>query len=57
LPSNPSPLDDPLLSMDNVVLTPHVAGVTYETAHRRGVAAAENIRRLARGDEPLYAIT
>jgi phosphoglycerate dehydrogenase-like enzyme len=53
----PLPADDPLLSLDNVVLTPHVAGSTYETSRRRGVAAAENVKRVARGDEPLYVVT
>jgi phosphoglycerate dehydrogenase-like enzyme len=53
----PLPLDDPLLTMDNVVLTPHVAGATYETSRRRGAAAAENAHRVARGDEPLYVVT
>jgi phosphoglycerate dehydrogenase-like enzyme len=53
----PLPLDDPLMSMDNVVLTPHVAGATYETSQRRAAAAAENVRRVAKGDEPLYVIT
>jgi D-3-phosphoglycerate dehydrogenase / 2-oxoglutarate reductase len=53
----PLPLDDPLLSSDNVVLTPHVAGATYETAHRRGTAAAQNVQRVATGDQPLYVVT
>jgi phosphoglycerate dehydrogenase-like enzyme len=53
----PLPLDDPLLTMDNVVLTPHVAGTTYETSRRRGAAAAENVQRVARGDEPRYVVT
>jgi D-3-phosphoglycerate dehydrogenase len=48
----PLPLDDPLLSMDNVVLTPHVAAATYETARRRASAAADNVHRVARGDKP-----
>jgi phosphoglycerate dehydrogenase-like enzyme len=53
----PLPLDDALLTMDNVVLTPHVAAATYETARRRGSAAAENVQRVASGDEPLYVVT
>jgi hypothetical protein len=47
----PPPLDGPLLSMDNVVFTPHVAGATYETSRRRGTAAAQNVQRVARGDK------
>jgi len=53
----PLPLDDPLLALDNVVLTPHVAGATYETSRRRGAAAAENVQRVARGDQPLFVVT
>lgn len=53
----PLPLDDPLLVMDNVVLTPHVAGSTYATSRRRSAAAAENVQRVAKGDEPLYVVT
>jgi phosphoglycerate dehydrogenase-like enzyme len=53
----PLPLDHPLLAMDNVVLTPHVAGATYETSRRRGAAAAENVQRVAMGDEPLYVVS
>ena len=52
----PLPLDDPLLSMDNVVLTPHVAGATYETSRRRASAAVGNVHRVARGDKPLNVI-
>jgi phosphoglycerate dehydrogenase-like enzyme len=52
----PLPLDDPLLTLDNVVLTPHVAGATYETSRRRAAGAAENVRRVARGEAPLYVV-
>lgn len=52
----PLPLDDPLLSMDNVVLTPHVAGATYETSRRRASAAVGNVHRVARGDKPLNVV-
>jgi D-3-phosphoglycerate dehydrogenase / 2-oxoglutarate reductase len=48
---------DPLRDLDNVVLTPHIAGGTTGTSRRRAQAVAENIRRTARGEPPLYAIT
>jgi phosphoglycerate dehydrogenase-like enzyme len=53
------PLDpgSPLLQLDNVVLTPHVAGVTTGTSRRRAEAVAENVRRTAAGLAPLYSIT
>ena len=47
----------PLLHMDNVIATPHRAGVTWGTARRRGQAAAENVRRVAEGMPPLYLVT
>jgi phosphogluconate 2-dehydrogenase len=53
----PLPPDSPLLALDNVVLTPHVAGVTTGTSRRRAGAVAENVRRTAAGLAPLYSIT
>jgi phosphoglycerate dehydrogenase-like enzyme len=52
----PPALDNPLLHMDNVIATPHRAGVTWGTARRRGAAAAENAARVARGEAPLYLV-
>jgi len=49
--------DDPLLELDNVVLTPHIAGVTVGTSRRRAEAVAENVRRTAAGLPPLYVVT
>ncbi len=47
----------PLLQMENVVCTPHIAGVTKETAQRRGQAAAENVDRVSKGLPPLHLVT
>jgi phosphoglycerate dehydrogenase-like enzyme len=47
----------PLLHMDNVIATPHIAGGTAETSRRRMQAAAENIMRVAQGLPPLYRVT
>ena len=52
----PAP-DNPLFSMDNVVLTPHVAGFTDEGKRRMGVTAAEDILRVLRGEKPKYPVT
>ena len=42
----------PLLSLDNVVLTPHLAGMTQESRARMSVAAAEEVLRMLRGERP-----
>jgi D-3-phosphoglycerate dehydrogenase len=42
----------PLLSLDNVVLTPHLSGMTVESRARMGVAAAEEMLRMLRGERP-----
>ena len=47
----------PFLRLENVVATPHVAGVTTGTSRRRAAAAAENVDRVARGLLPLYLVT
>ena len=44
--------DDPLLTLRNVVITPHIAWITTGTFDRSFVLAAENCRRLQTG-EPL----
>jgi D-3-phosphoglycerate dehydrogenase len=54
--TEPPPADHPFLTLDNVVATPHLAGVTYGTSRRRGEACAENVRRVAGGLPPLYEI-
>jgi phosphoglycerate dehydrogenase-like enzyme len=46
--------DHPLLQLPNVIATPHIAGGTRGTSRRRGQSAAENIVRMASGQEPLY---
>ena len=46
----------PVFQLPNVVVTPHIAGVTYETSVRRAECAAENVDRVAQGLEPLYRI-
>ena len=42
-----------LLSLDNVVLSPHSAGHSYEGWFRRARFAWENIGRIAAGEAPL----
>ena len=42
----------PLFSLDNVILTPHLAAVTREARARAGIAAAEEMLRILRGERP-----
>lgn len=52
----PPSADDPLLGLDNVVLSPHMAGVTAESLLRILQAATVNCNRVARGEEPLDVV-
>jgi phosphoglycerate dehydrogenase-like enzyme len=45
----PPDMNEPAFKLPNVVLTPHIAGVTDETARRRAAVALENADRLADG--------
>lgn len=42
----------PLFALDNVILTPHLAAVTRESRARAGVAAADEMLRILRGERP-----
>jgi len=52
----PLPSDSPLLALDNVLLTPHIAGSARETVHVTARMVAEEVGRVARGERPLYCI-
>lgn len=50
----PLPVDSPLRELDNVILTPHMAGHTHEVMASLPVAMLENARRILRNEAPLY---
>ncbi len=52
----PPPADHPLLAMENVVLTPHAAGVDILSLGDMARSAAEAIASLSRGDWPAEKI-
>jgi phosphoglycerate dehydrogenase-like enzyme len=52
----PPPADNPLFTLDNVVLTAHLAGPTWESNEARLRNGFDNIQRVARGEKPLWVI-
>jgi D-3-phosphoglycerate dehydrogenase len=52
-PQPPSP-DNPLLTLEQVVLTPHVASFTHEGRLRMGLTVVEDVLRALRGERPRY---
>jgi D-3-phosphoglycerate dehydrogenase len=48
----PLPVDHPYLGFDNVMVTPHMSGITEGSMRRMGMAAAEEAARVLRGELP-----
>jgi D-3-phosphoglycerate dehydrogenase len=48
--------DHPLWMLDNILVTPHMAGLTREAFRRMAVDAAQEIISVARGEEPRWSI-
>ena len=44
--------DDPILKLDNVVLTPHIGGATDESVLRHSQMMADDIERFLKGERP-----
>ncbi len=54
--TEPVESDNPLLALDNVILSPHVAWLTQETLDRSLEIALENCRRLEAGETLLHRV-
>jgi phosphoglycerate dehydrogenase-like enzyme len=52
----PPPPDNPLFAMENVVLTAHLAGPTWENRAKRFRNAFDNVQRVYRGQTPNWVI-
>lgn len=50
------PAGHPLLSMDNVVLTPHIGGATVDTDGRGAQMVADDLERLLGGEMPINIV-
>src|SRR5438132_1279389 len=52
----PPPTNHPLFPLENVTITPHMAGPTWDTWQRCFRNAFDNVQRVAAGDKPLWVI-
>ncbi|TCU14495.1 NAD(P)-dependent oxidoreductase [Rhizobium sullae] len=51
--TQPLPLDHPYFGFDNVIVTPHLAGLTDESMMRMGTVAASEVLRVMKGELPV----
>ena len=52
LPQEPAPPDDPLLKLENIILTPHVAFLSEESTYDAQRTAASEVARVLTGQMP-----
>jgi len=52
----PLPADSPLLTVPNVILTPHIGAFTDVANAAMGEIAVEDVRRILNGEEPLNPV-
>lgn len=52
----PLPMDSPLLSLENVILSPHLGSATTETRERMAELAARSIQEALSGKGPKYTV-
>lgn len=55
-PTEPISAEDPLLFLDNVILTPHIAWFTEEARKAMAKTAADEVVRVLQCREPLYPV-
>ncbi len=48
----PTPRDNPLLNLDTVVVSSHIAGVTAEATHTTTIQVTSEMLRVLRGERP-----
>jgi phosphoglycerate dehydrogenase-like enzyme len=53
----PLPADNPFRELENVILTPHVAGASVQARHRQGRYVVEELGRFFSGEPLLYQVT
>jgi D-3-phosphoglycerate dehydrogenase len=50
------PTDHPLVAMNNVVLTPHIGGATYDTEANHSKLIADDVARVLAGEKPIHCV-
>ena len=50
--TEPIPPDDPLLTLDNIIIAPHIASASISTRTKMALMAAENLLTGLRGEVP-----
>ncbi|MBD3213773.1 MAG: hypothetical protein GF311_14275 [Candidatus Lokiarchaeota archaeon] len=48
--------DNDFLELDNVIVTPHLGGDTYETNHKHGMMMVEGIKKILQGEIPFNVV-
>lgn len=56
LEKEPPDEENPLMKMDNVVLTPHSASLTYESMVKMAIGAAQQLLQVLRGETPQFIV-
>jgi phosphoglycerate dehydrogenase-like enzyme len=54
--NEPLPVDHPFMSLDNVVLLPHIGGATHEITTHQTQIIVPDVLRLINGEKPLHIV-
>jgi D-3-phosphoglycerate dehydrogenase/microcystin synthetase protein McyI len=54
--AEPLPAESPLYGLDNLILTPHIAGITGEASRELSLSAARQILSVLRGERPPHLV-